>query len=87
MDGKVHDYVNGVNDIKNRVVRFVGIPDKRVKEDYLRILRYFRFYSKVCLTPDKHDELSLKAIIDNVDGLRRNFSFFFIAVFLFNRFN
>jgi len=68
--GQVIDYVNGVEDLKNRIIKFVGIPDKRVKEDYLRILRYFRFYSRVCLTPDNHDELSLKAIRDNVEGLR-----------------
>lgn len=62
--------MNGVEDLKNRVVKFVGIPDKRVKEDYLRILRYFRFHSKVCPTPDKHDEESIKAIKNNVDGLQ-----------------
>lgn len=66
-----------MEDLKNRIIKFVGIPDKRVKEDYLRILRYFRFYSRVCLTPDNHDELSLKAIRDNVEGLRRMSKFDF----------
>ena len=30
-------------DLENRVVRFIGNPDERIKEDYLRILRYFTF--------------------------------------------
>ena len=75
-EGNVYDYVNGVEDLKNRVIRFVGTPDKRVKEDYLRILRYFRFYGKICLNDEKHDEASMKAIRDNVDGLKSNLKVF-----------
>ncbi len=63
-----------MSDLKNKVIRFVGIPDKRVKEDYLRILRYFRFYGKVCTNADKHDEDSLNAIRNNVEGLKSIFS-------------
>lgn len=68
-DGQIHDYVRGVDDLRNRVVRFVGIADKRVKEDYLRILRYFRFYGRVCPVDNRHDQVSLNAIRDNVNGL------------------
>lgn len=57
----------------------MGIPDKRVKEDYLRILRYFRFYSRICDNCDKHDPESLKAIKENVDGLN-SFEYFFIQL-------
>ena len=36
MDGTLHDYFNGVEDLKNGISRFVGDPDTRLKEDYLR---------------------------------------------------
>ncbi|WP_339052011.1 hypothetical protein [Candidatus Lariskella endosymbiont of Epinotia ramella] len=39
----IYDYFNGLADLKNRIVRFVGDPINRIKEDHLRILRYFRF--------------------------------------------
>jgi len=38
-----YDYVNGVRDIENKVLRFVGNPEERIKEDYLRLLRFIRF--------------------------------------------
>ena len=43
MDGKLHDYTNGCADIQSRSVRFIGEADARIREDYLRILRFFRF--------------------------------------------
>ncbi len=42
-DGVVHDYVGGLADIAARRVRFIGDPLQRIAEDYLRILRFFRF--------------------------------------------
>lgn len=39
----LYDYFNGQKHLKEGVVKFVGDPEKRVKEDYLRILRYYRF--------------------------------------------
>jgi poly(A) polymerase len=42
-DGKVHDPLGGYRDLERRIVRFVGKPQARIKEDYLRILRFFRF--------------------------------------------
>ena len=44
-DGVVHDYVGGLDDIKARRVRFIGDPDQRIAEDYLRILRFFRIHA------------------------------------------
>jgi poly(A) polymerase len=41
--GIIYDYCNGIDDIKNKIVRFIGNPDQRINEDYLRILRFFRF--------------------------------------------
>lgn len=44
-EGMIYDYVNGLNDIKNKQVIFIGEPAQRIQEDYLRILRFFRFYA------------------------------------------
>jgi len=44
-DGTVHDYVGGLADLEARRVRFIGDPAKRIAEDYLRILRFFRFHA------------------------------------------
>ncbi|WP_207215402.1 CCA tRNA nucleotidyltransferase [Rickettsiales endosymbiont of Peranema trichophorum] len=47
IDGNLYDYFGGVEDINNKIVRFVGEPSERIEEDYLRILRYFRFHSYI----------------------------------------
>ncbi len=43
-DGNLFDPYNGKKDLENGVVNFIGDPDKRITEDYLRILRYIRFF-------------------------------------------
>jgi poly(A) polymerase len=45
-DGDVFDPLSGIADLETRAVRFVGDPDARIREDYLRILRFFRFISQ-----------------------------------------
>ncbi len=44
-DGKVHDYATGLADASAGLVRFMGDPAERIREDYLRILRFFRFHA------------------------------------------
>jgi poly(A) polymerase len=44
-DGTIHDYVGGLADIEARRVRFIGDAATRIAEDYLRILRFFRFHA------------------------------------------
>ena len=44
-DGNLFDYFNGLEDIAARRVRFIGDANQRIREDYLRILRFFRFYA------------------------------------------
>jgi poly(A) polymerase len=44
-DGTVHDYVGGLADIAARKVHFIGDAQRRIEEDYLRILRFFRFHA------------------------------------------
>ena len=43
--GNLYDYHGGVKDLKKGVIKFIGEPKKRIKEDFLRILRFFRFYA------------------------------------------
>lgn len=49
--GVITDYVGGLKDLHAKIVRFIGDPFKRIQEDYLRILRYFRFWSIIGATP------------------------------------
>jgi tRNA nucleotidyltransferase/poly(A) polymerase len=44
-DGTVHDHVGGLDDVAAKRVRFIGDPDQRIAEDYLRILRFFRMHA------------------------------------------
>lgn len=68
LKGNVFDYYNGIDDLEHHVVRFIGKPEDRIKEDYLRIMRFFRFYSRFGKSP--MDEAALKACIKHKDGLR-----------------
>ncbi len=45
MDGTVYDYTGGLDDLAQRRVRFIGEPARRIAEDYLRILRFFRIHA------------------------------------------
>jgi len=47
IEGNVFDFFGGLEDIDNNIVRFVGNADKRIQEDALRIMRFFRFVSKM----------------------------------------
>ena len=42
-DSKLYDYYNGQEDLQAKVIKFIGEIEDRIKEDYLRIYRYFRF--------------------------------------------
>ena len=44
-DGDVIDYVGGLADIETKTLRFIGDAEERIREDYLRILRFFRFFA------------------------------------------
>ena len=65
--GNLIDPTDGKKDLENRVVRFIGRPDERIKEDYLRILRYFRFLALFGdISPDAE---VMKTISANLDKL------------------
>lgn len=67
-DGTVFDYTGGLEDLTRRRVRFIGDPAKRIAEDYLRILRFFRFHAAYG-TSDHPDAAGLAACIRSRDGL------------------
>ncbi|XP_061384476.1 CCA tRNA nucleotidyltransferase 1, mitochondrial-like isoform X1 [Danaus plexippus] len=69
-DGSVYDYFYGYEDLMKRKVAFVGDPDIRIKEDFLRIMRYFRFYGRISEKPDNHDRHTLDVIKQNAEGLQ-----------------
>lgn len=50
--GEIHDYFGGLDDLKAGIVRFIGDPYRRIAEDHLRILRFFRFLARFGETPD-----------------------------------
>ncbi len=46
-DGRLHDYTGGQADLAARRIRFIGDPATRIAEDYLRVLRFFRFHASI----------------------------------------
>ena len=65
--GEVFDPFNGRKDLENGCVTFIGDPSKRIKEDYLRILRYIRFFLNY--SKKDHEPKIKKIIKQNLDGL------------------
>lgn len=86
-NGDIVDYHGGQEDIKNSVLKFIGNPEERIKEDALRILRFFRFQSKFeVFDKTKIDKPSLDAcvkyknLLDNISVERIHSEFFKILV-------
>ncbi len=67
--GKIYDFTDGYKDILTRRVRFVGKPQQRIKEDCLRILRFFRFHARYG-KGNLPDKAGLAACIKLKAGLR-----------------
>jgi len=71
-DGTIVDPLgSGIADLQARRLRFVGEPAARIREDYLRILRHFRFHAWYGDADQGMDPDALAAIADNLDGLER----------------
>ena len=69
IEGRIYDPLNGISDLQNGVIKFIGTADERIQEDYLRILRYFRFftqYSKI-----DHDQNIIRSIKKYINGLNK----------------
>ncbi len=67
--GKVFDYFNGKKDIAANILRFVGEPEKRIKEDYLRVLRLFRFVSQHGFAVEASSLSAAKELAKGIDSL------------------
>ena len=68
-DGNLFDPHNGKKDLENGSVKFIGNADKRIQEDYLRILRYLRFFLNYSL--NKHEREIYKTIKRNIGGISK----------------
>ena len=68
-DGTVVDLVGGLADLESRTLRFIGDAETRIREDYLRILRFFRFFA--WYGKGRPDAEGLKACARMKDGLSR----------------
>ena len=69
IEGRIFDPLNGISDLQNGIIKFIGAADERIQEDYLRILRYFRFftqYSKI-----DHDQDVIRSIKKYINGLNK----------------
>jgi poly(A) polymerase len=71
-DGTLYDYVGGLADLQDRRVRFIGDARERIREDYLRILRFFRFHAAYGHNhPDAEGLAACIAARDGLDQLSR----------------
>ena len=67
--GNLFDPYNGKDDLKKGFVNFIGDPDKRIKEDYLRILRYLRFF--LSYSKKSHDKDLIRKLKLNLNGVSK----------------
>ena len=68
-DGNLFDPFNGKKDLENGIINFIGDPDKRIKEDYLRILRYLRFFINYSKHP--HNLETVRSLKINIGGISK----------------
>ena len=69
IEGNLFDPFDGKKDLKNGKVSFIGDAETRIKEDYLRILRYIRFFLNY--SKKKHDSKIIKIIKKNLNGISK----------------
>ena len=69
INGNLFDPFDGKKDLENGLIKFVGEPERRIEEDYLRILRYFRFFA--LYSKNEHLTEIKKAIKKNIVGIKK----------------
>jgi len=69
IDGNLFDPYNGKKDLENGQIKFIGNTEKRIKEDYIRILRYMRFFLNY--SKKNHDLEIIRIIKKNLDGFSK----------------
>ena len=67
-NGKIYDPQGGVEDLRKKQVKFIGDPNKRIQEDYLRILRFLRFSIQYDSSTDLE---TISALKHNLDGIKQ----------------
>ncbi len=68
IEGNLFDPFNGKKDLNDGLIKFIGDPATRIKEDYLRILRYVRFF--LGYSRNQHEKNTIKIIKQNLSGLK-----------------
>ena len=68
-DGNLFDPHNGKKDLESGAVKFIGNPEERIQEDYLRILRYLRFFLNY--SQNKHELEIFRTIKRNIGGISK----------------
>ena len=68
-DGNIFDPFDGKKDLEKGVINFIGDTDKRIKEDYLRILRYLRFFLNY--SKKQHNPETIRIIKINIGGIAK----------------
>ena len=69
IEGRIFDPLNGMKDLKNGEIKFIGSAEERIQEDYLRILRYFRFF--IQYSKKDYDEHTIRSIKQHINGLNK----------------
>jgi len=69
IEGRIFDPLNGISDLQNGKIKFIGSPEERIQEDYLRILRYFRFFIQYSKTD--HDQEIIRSIKQYINGINK----------------
>ena len=68
---EISDYFGGLDDLRAHRVRFIGDAEQRIREDHLRILRFFRFQARFGSTPDAEGLAACSALAATLKGLSR----------------
>ena len=68
INGKIFDPQLGTQDLKNRIIKFIGDPQKRIEEDYLRIIRFIRFKIMYDIAVEQTTSTAIK---QNLDGIKK----------------
>ena len=69
IEGRIYDPFNGISDLQKGKIKFIGSSEERIQEDYLRILRYFRFFCQY--SNNDHDNEDIKPIRKFINGLNK----------------
>ena len=69
IEGRIFDPLDGITDLQSGKIKFIGLPEKKIQEDYLRILRYFRFFIQYSKTD--YDQNIIRLIKQYINGLNK----------------